>query len=266
MDSRTLVDLHDAFPAADMGGDRRSQRPLGRSVTMLSAAGGLVASAAGLMAYGVRGRSSSIFGPSVYRGRRDANNIAITFDDGPTPATLHLLDVLARYGVKATFFQCGIQVRRHPEIARAVHAAGHEIGNHSATHPLLSFRSPKFIFEELRSAQEAIGEAVNIAPVLFRAPYGVRWFGLREAQRKLNLLGVMWTILGRDWALPRGAIERRILGNARGGDIICLHDGRETQNAPDIRNTIEAVSGVVPVLLDRGIHFQTVSDLLCQTN
>src|SRR5258707_572136 len=111
MDSRTLVDLHDAFPAADVGGDRRSQRPLGRSVAMLAATGGIVASAAGLMAYGVRGRSSSMFGPSVYRGRRDGNTIAITFDDGPTPATLHLLDVLARYGVKATFFQCGIQVR-----------------------------------------------------------------------------------------------------------------------------------------------------------
>ncbi len=233
---------------------------------MLAATGGIVASAAGILAYGVRGRSSSMFGPSVYRGRRDGNNIAITFDDGPTPATVQILDILARYNVKATFFQCGIQVGRHSEIARAVHAAGHEIGNHSATHPLLSLQSPKFIFDELRSAQEAIGEAVGVAPVLFRAPYGVRWFGLREAQRRLNLLGVMWTVLGRDWALPHDAIERRILGNRQSGDIICLHDGRETQSAPDIRNTIEAVSGAVPVLLDRGFHFQTVSELLCQTN
>jgi peptidoglycan/xylan/chitin deacetylase (PgdA/CDA1 family) len=233
---------------------------------MLAAAGGIVAGVAGLMAYGVRGRSSSMFGPSVYHGPRNARNIAITFDDGPTPATLQLLDVLAKYNVKATFFQCGIQVQRHPEIARKVHAAGHEIGNHSATHPCFSLRSPKFIFDELKSAQDEIEETVCVAPVLFRAPYGVRWFGLREAQRQLNLLGVMWTIIGRDWTLPRDAIERRILANPRGGDIICLHDGRGTQSAPDVRNTIEAVSGAVPVLLDRGFQFRTVSDLLCRTN
>ncbi len=233
---------------------------------MWALAGGLAAGAAGAMAYGVRGRSSTLFGPSVYRGPRHGKSIALTFDDGPTPGTSDLLDVLAPYGVRATFFQCGIHVRRYPEIARMVRASGHEIGNHTDTHPHLWLRSPEFICGELQRAQEAIGEAVGEAPVLFRAPYGVRWFGLREAQKKFGLLGVMWTVIGRDWTLPGEEIQRRILGHPRGGDIICLHDGRETQNAPDVRNTIEAVRGVVPVLLDRGFHFQTVSELLCQTN
>jgi peptidoglycan/xylan/chitin deacetylase (PgdA/CDA1 family) len=237
---------------------------------MWGVAGGVVvagvAGATAAMAYATRGRSSNIFGPSVYRGPSEGKRIALTFDDGPTPATSQLLDVLARYSVKATFFQCGIQVRRHPEITRIVHAAGHEIGNHTETHARLWLRSPGFILDELRQAQEAIEEASGTTAVLFRAPYGVRWFGLREAQQKLGLLGVMWTVIGRDWTLPSDQIEHRILGNPQGGDIICLHDGRETQVAPDIRNTIEAVSGVVPILLDRGFHFQTVSELLCPTN
>ena len=87
----------------------------------------------------------------------------------------------------ATFFQCGVNVRRLPSVAREVAAAGHEIGNHSDTHALLALKSPGFIYRELTAAQEAIEHATGVRPRYFRAPYGVRWFGLRAAQQRLGL-------------------------------------------------------------------------------
>jgi peptidoglycan/xylan/chitin deacetylase (PgdA/CDA1 family) len=225
--------------------------------------GALACASAGVLAYGARSRGSSLFAPSVYRGTRDRRSVALTFDDGPSPATVRMLDILDKHRAKATFFECGANVRRHPAIAREVAAAGHEIGNHSDTHALLSLRSTAFIESELRSAQDAIAEAAGAAPTLFRAPYGVRWFGLREVQQRLGLLGVMWTVIGLDWKLGVAEMSDRIVKAAANGAIICLHDGREMAAAPDVSNTIEAVRYLVPELLNRGYQFETVTEILC---
>jgi peptidoglycan/xylan/chitin deacetylase (PgdA/CDA1 family) len=215
------------------------------------------------MSWAVRGRSSSVFGPSVWRGRPGRKAIALTFDDGPSPATPRLLDILADYRVPATFFQCGRNVLRTPEITQAVSLAGHEIGNHSHTHPNFALERHSFIEEEFSRAQETIAAAASIVPVLLRAPYGVRWFGFRAVQRRLGLLGVMWTVIGLDWKLPALAISRRVLSRAFDGGIICLHDGRGTLKDPDVSATIESVRRIVPALLAKGYHFETVSQLLC---
>src|SRR5690242_3490333 len=114
--------------------------------------------AGGFMSYAVRGRSSSIFAPSVYHGDRSRPVLSLTFDDGPSESTPALLEILARHQVKATFFMCGRNVRRLPGIARTVHEAGHEIGNHSDSHPRLDFKSPGFIYRELAQAQDSIVE------------------------------------------------------------------------------------------------------------
>jgi peptidoglycan/xylan/chitin deacetylase (PgdA/CDA1 family) len=224
-----------------------------------------LAATGGFLAHAVRGRASTVFGPSVYRGDRGRRAIALTFDDGPSESTPALLDVLARHGVPATFFMCGKNVERLPQIARAVADAGHEIGNHSNSHPRFDFCSGGFIYHELAQAQETIARHAGVTPKLFRAPYGVRWFGLRSAQRKLHLLGVMWSIIGRDWKWPAPRIAQLILGRARNGDIICLHDGRRTEESPDIRATLEAVEAVIPVLKEQGFRFETVSQILCPT-
>ena len=92
----------------------------------------------------------------------------------------------------------------------------------------------------------------------------MRWFGLRIAQQRLNLLGVMWTILGRDWRWPPRRIARLLLRYASNGAIICLHDGRTTTPAPDVRATLDAVEYVIPILKERGFHFETVSQILCR--
>ena len=221
--------------------------------------------AGALMAWGVRGRSSTLFAPSIYQGPASRRAIALTFDDGPSESTPLLLDVLAASRVTATFFQCGMNVARLPEIARQV-ASAHEIGNHSHTHPRFWFCQPAFIREELTRAQATIENIAGASPSLFRAPFGVRWPGMREAQKRLRLMGVMWTVIGRDWKLNAPAITRRVLNTVRNGAIICLHDGRGLECGPDVSATIEAVRRLIPALKDEGYRFETVSQLICPTN
>jgi peptidoglycan/xylan/chitin deacetylase (PgdA/CDA1 family) len=165
---------------------------------------GLVAALCGagaIMAYGVRARSSTLFGPSVYRGSPLQNAVALTFDDGPSESTPDLLKILGEHRAQATFFQCGANVERLGQVARAVVSGGHEIGNHTYSHAPLHFHSSGFIEDQVTRAQESIFKITRVKPTLFRAPFGARWPGLASVQRKLGLLGVMWTVIGRDWKL-----------------------------------------------------------------
>jgi peptidoglycan/xylan/chitin deacetylase (PgdA/CDA1 family) len=216
------------------------------------------------MAYAVRGRSSSIFGESYHHGDRSQPALALTFDDGPSESTPKLLDVLDQYRVRATFFMCGDNVRRCPDVAREVAARGHELGNHTSSHPFLAFKSPRFIYSEMARAQETIQETTGATPHWFRAPYGARWFGVGQAQQLLRLRGVMWTVIGRDWQWPAERVSELILNSAANGAIICLHDGRGVRPAPDIGATIEAVEHTVPRLQERGFEFLTLTHFLCQ--
>jgi len=220
---------------------------------------------AGLLAYAVRSPRSSLLAPSVFRGATTRPAIALTFDDGPSESTPALLEILARHGAHATFFQCGANVRRLPEIAREVAAAGHEIGNHTDTHPSLYLKSSGFIYRELAAAEEAIGQVTGVLPRLFRAPYGARWFGLRDAQRKLGLMGVMWTTIALDWKWPAQRVARRLLGGAANGAIFCLHDGQRLLPRPDVGVTLGAVREVLPKLIESGFHFERVTEILCPT-
>ncbi|MGH7552853.1 MAG: polysaccharide deacetylase family protein, partial [Longimicrobiales bacterium] len=230
------------------------------------AVAGAICAASALAGYAVRGRSSSLLAPSVWRGSRERRTLALTFDDGPSEGTGELLDLLDHHQIPATFFLVGRNVERLPDLAREMAAAGHEAGNHSHSHPYFCFRSAEFIAAELRSAQETIRDVTGQTASLFRAPYGVRWLGMREAQRRLNLKGVMWTVMGLDWKLPVDEIVTRVASRAANGGIICLHDGRELVERPDVSPTLEAVRRLIPLLRDRGFAFETVSQLLCPTN
>ncbi len=222
----------------------------------------LAGTAIGCMAWAVRGRSSDVFAPSVWRGKKGRNAIALTFDDGPGPGTADILEILDRHHAKATFFQCGENVQRAPQLSRMVSEAGHEIGNHSHTHSNCALRSAEFIMSDFARAQQAIADATGKFPALVRAPFGVRWFGFREMQQALNLHGVMWTVIGRDWKLPANEISKRVTETVSDGAIICLHDGRGLTPNPDISSTTGALRQIIPALLDRGYHFETVSQIL----
>jgi peptidoglycan/xylan/chitin deacetylase (PgdA/CDA1 family) len=186
----------------------------------------------------------------------------MTFDDGPSEGTAELLEYLDKESVPATFFLCGMNVERLAHIAGWVAAAGHEIGNHTYSHPKLPFKSRAFIDREFSEAQKIIEFETGITPMLLRAPYGFRWLGMREVQRKLSLLSVMWTVIGHDWRWPADRVCRHVLEHSSPGGIICLHDGRGVEPNPDVRDTLAAVRKIVPRLKDEGYTFETVSGVL----
>ncbi|HNY42129.1 MAG TPA: polysaccharide deacetylase family protein [Bryobacteraceae bacterium] len=224
----------------------------------------VVCLAGGILAWGARGKSSRMFAPSVWRGPKSRRAIALTFDDGPSESTRELLDVLDEFGIKATFFQCGFHARRLRSAAAEVARRGHEIGNHGDTHQALYLHSAGFILGQLERAQISIQEATGTVPRLFRPPFGVRWPGLAAAQHKLGLTGVMWTAIARDWMLTADQIVARMSNTARPGAILCFHDGRELAMRPDIKPTIEAIRRLVPVWIEQGYEFLTVSELTGQ--
>ncbi len=223
---------------------------------------GAIAGAVAASAWAVRGRSSQVFAPSVWRGERSVRSVGLTFDDGPSERTPELLELLDRYGVKATFFVCGRNVERLPRVLEAVAGAGHEIGNHTWSHPRLDFSSKATMRNEIGRTQEIVKQISGSAPRLFRAPYGVRWPGLGDVQREFGLMGVMWTSIGLDWKLPAPRIAQRLIRRARAGDILCLHDGRVLAPNPDITPTIDATREVLLTLRDREFTFSTVSAML----
>ena len=147
----------------------------------------------------------------MWRGPRDRPAIALTFDDGPSECTPAILDILAKHNVPATFFQVGANVERLPAVASAVRQAGHELGNHTYSHPMLCFRGERFMTEQLRRAQHSIETCTGARPRWFRAPFGSPLVGPGGAQRRLGLTGVMWTVIGYDWKLEADAVADRDL-------------------------------------------------------
>jgi len=241
---------------------RESEQRMSVSRAIGFTAGAVLGGLSAAAAYGSVSKGSQMFGPSVYRGPGKRKSIALTFDDGPSESTPDLLEYLAKEGVTATFFECGMHVKRLPHVAGQVAAAGHEIGNHTYSHPKLPFKSREFIDHEFSEAQRVIQSETGVTPMLMRAPYGFRWMGLREVQERLLLLGVMWTVIGFDWRWPAEKISEYVLRHSSPGGIVCLHDGRGVNVRPEIGNTLGAVREIVPRLKDQGYRFETVSAVL----
>ena len=157
---------------------------------------------------------------------------------------------------------CGLNVKRLPHVAGAVAASGHQLGNHTYSHPNLPFKSRAFIDHEFTETQKIIQFETGVTPMVLRAPYGFRWVGMREVQQRLSLLSVMWTVSGFDWRWPAGRIAGHVLSHCDPGAIVCMHDGRGVNVKPDIRATLAAVRYIVPRLKDFGYTFETVSGVL----
>lgn len=200
---------------------------------------------AGWLAYHCYAPASQLYGATINRCS-NASDLALTYDDGPNdPHTLHLLDVLARHDVKATFFLIGKFVKARPEIARSIVQAGHLVANHTATHPNLLFLSRGKIAEQICDCSKAIADATGIEPRWFRPPFGARRPMVFHVVRELELTPVMWNVTCFDWrSIAVERIERhaetRIEADPSLGHIILLHDGGHTGLGVDRSRSVEA--------------------------
>ena len=181
--------------------------------------------------------------------------IALTFDDGPSNETPRFLDVLDDLRIPATFFLCGRNVQRRQAVARAILKAGHVLGNHTHSHPMLPFCSRQRVECEVTRAQYEIASATGATPGLFRPPYGLRAFSLGKVLKNAGLVSVGWTVIGNDWKWDSERIARRVVRRTRPRAIICLHDGDTTRPVADRLQTLKAVLRIVPELRARGFRF-----------
>jgi 2,3-diketo-5-methylthio-1-phosphopentane phosphatase len=228
---------------------------------MIAGAGSLAAGAAGVYyaTYAVR---SQWLGPTDWRGYTDTASVALTFDDGPSEDTERILEVLRAYDLKATFFMLGRQVELFPETARRVVADGHEIGNHSYSHPVYLFRSPGETRLQLERAQAIIAGVTGKEPRLARPPCGVRTPAYFAAARRLGLRTVQWDVAGFDWKERTSAeIANSVLRTASAGSIILLHDG-DSSHKRDRNATVTALPMIIEGLKARGLGVVPLSQLL----
>jgi len=190
--------------------------------------------------------------------------MALTFDDGPNdPHTLRLLEVLARHDVKATFFLIGRYVEQRPEIARDVVKAGHVVGNHTLTHPLLTFKAESEIKTELGACHRALNDAIGEYSNLFRPPFGGRRPAVLRIVRSLGLEPVMWNVTGYDWNAPSAEhIERKVTRQVRGGDIILLHDGGHKAFGADRSHTVSAAERIIARYKSEEYEFATIPEMM----
>jgi len=183
--------------------------------------------------------------------------IAMTFDDGPSPETTpRLLDILKQRNIKATFFMIGQNAERNPAIVKRILAEGHEIGNHSWTHPQLSKLSDDRVTEEINKTQNAIKDASGYTPVILRPPYGAITARQKEwIEKQFDLSVIIWSVDPFDWKRPGASvIEQRILAGARPGAIVLSHDIH--------KQTVDAMPATLDALAAKGFKFVTVSQLI----
>ncbi|MBB5080127.1 polysaccharide deacetylase family protein [Nonomuraea endophytica] len=213
---------------------------------------GIADGAAALAALAAAGRCLS-------HGPRERREVALTFDDGPQPPyTGQVLDVLERYGVRATFFCVGLNAGAHAEEIARMREQGHAVGNHTWSHPFLPELSRAQLAEQIERTGAAIaGAGGGRAPVLFRPPYGSRNAEVMGWLRELGTTVVLWDVEPFDWAMPGAReIAEIVLGQVRPGSIILLHDG-----GGDRSQTVGSLAPMIEGLLDRGYRFVLVDEL-----
>lgn len=211
-----------------------------------------------LVTWGVVSIRSPYFGRALLAGSaRDA--VALTFDDGPDPAsTPALLDLLESRGARATFFVVGERVRAHPELVRRCQAEGHELGNHSHTHsPWLNFRLRRGMQREIAACQDALEATTGCRPRWYRPPVGLRNPSVHPACDALGLQVIGWQVRSFDRAhrAPAAVVER-VLHQIRPGGIVLLHDrGQPRERLLTITN------GILQGLAARGLRAVTLEEL-----
>jgi len=212
-----------------------------------------------------------------YHGDKNINNIAITFDDGPSEETLDVLAILKKYDIKATFFIVGKMIKGREKIIEAIKIDGHEFGNHTFSHKRLWFKSKKFIKEDIQKCDDEL-QRVGIKTNLIRFPglkYGFNAINVCKFLSK-KIIAIDFITLNQfawDWFNPWlkkiGLINNEIkidgvingtIKNTRNGSILGFHDYlQEIGPHPELASILEII---LPELKKKGFNFLTVSDLL----
>jgi peptidoglycan/xylan/chitin deacetylase (PgdA/CDA1 family) len=216
-----------------------------------------------LAAHGTWHRNSWIFGRPITRLSDEGDVASITFDDGPNPhATPRILDVLAREGIRATFFVLGRHADRWPDLVRRMADEGHQLGNHGYWHRKLHRRTPAYVRDDLsRGTASIVRASGGVRPRHFRAPHGFRNPWVTPIAASLGQRTVGWSLGVWDSARP-GAdeIARRAIRGMRAGSILLLHDGDGYDAEGDRMQTADALPAIIDGLRTRGFRFATLPD------
>ena len=231
--------------------------------------GAAAAATAGTAAYHSLAPRSQFYGRTFIGTPGTGKQLVLTYDDGPNdPYTLHLLDVLAQHNAKATFFLIGKHVKQKPEIVRRIGAEGHEIANHTFSHPNLAFCSAARIRQEITDCESAIREVgVDLTLVngrkLFRPPFGGRRPAVLNIARELGYEPIMWSVWCFDWKqTTANKVEHHAITQITGGDVILLHDGGHVAMGADRAHTVEATKRILVRYQGQGMQFVPLQTLM----
>ena len=205
-----------------------------------------------------------MYGPIISRGPSGRGSVALTFDDGPHPVTTRrILAALAATRHRATFFVLGTKARRHPDVVREIHAAGHTLGVHGDSHDRLhAFRMPWKIRRELLHAVQAVEDATGVRPRFFRPPLGHTSVTTTRGARRAAMTIVSWSTRGLDGirATTPQAVVERIARHVTDGAIVMLHDAAEHDDFEPA--SIRALPELLRLLDDRRWTSVGLDDLL----
>lgn len=192
----------------------------------------------------------------IYSVEREEKVCSLTFDAAwGNEDTEQLIRILGEHDIRATFFVVGEWVDKYPESVKALSDAGHEVMNHSSTHPHMTELSVDTMIQEVRGCNEKIEKITGKCPTLFRAPYGDYNDSVVSTMRSIGMYTVQWDVDSLDWQNPPASeIVSRVVGNARNGSIILFHNAAT--------NTPEALPGVIDGLVEKGFTFAPVSELI----
>lgn len=190
---------------------------------------------------------------------KDERAIYLTFDDGPSEYTEELLDLLKEYQIKATFFCVANFAKEKSELIKRMVEDGHQIALHSLKHKNFMLQGVSQTKRDLNKSLEIMKE-LGIDIKYYRAPWGDTNIYLLKALKKKNLKLIYWHVMAEDWEgnTTKEIISKKILSRTKGGDIICLHDGRGENEAPF--RTIQALKIAIPIFLEKGYEFKTIDE------
>jgi len=207
------------------------------------------------------------FGPSLssrvlWRGNRDALKIALTFDDGPHPVyTPKVLEILAKWRIPATFFLIGSHVETQQALVNEIAVAGHEVANHTFTHPILWQLEDRAIAAEINRTSRLLQAIIGERPRFLRPPMGLFSRRVLDVIEQTGYRPVVGDVYPRDPHLPGATrIATRVMKRTLPGSVIILHDGGNGSHV-DRSQTVAALKVIIPKLLQRGFQFVTLLEL-----